>query len=124
MDNIINFIYRLLWKIQHNKQWKLMASIGSHTTEACPLNNKENRKLLIEAGSTFEKNANAQGIKVLSMYHSGLEHTFEWIVEAPGAHAIQDLMVETKVAKFNATKIVPLWTTQQAVEYLKSIGDE
>ena len=55
------------------------------------------------------------------MYHSGLEHTFEWIVEAPGAHAIWDLMVETNVAKFNATKIVPLWTTAQAVEYLKSI---
>ncbi len=94
---------------------------GSHTTEACPLNNKENKKLLIEAGSTFEKDANAKGIKVLSMYHSGLEHTFEWIVEAPGAHPIWDLMVETKVAKFNATKIVPLWTTAQAVEYLKSI---
>jgi hypothetical protein len=54
------------------------------------------------------------------MYHSGLEHTFEWIVEAPGAHAIQDLMVETKVAKFNSTKIVPLRTTQNVVEYLQN----
>ncbi len=94
---------------------------GSHTTEACPLFNKENRKLLLQVASTFEKDANAKGIKVISMYHSGLEHTFEWIVEAPGAHAIQDLMVQTKVAKFNATKIVPLRTTQDIVEYCQSL---
>ena len=94
---------------------------GSHTAEACPLFNEENRKLLLQVASTFEKDANAKGIKVLSMYHSGLEHTFEWIVEAPGAHAVQDLMVETKVAKFNSTKIVPLRTTQDVVEYCQNI---
>ena len=94
---------------------------GTHTTEACPLFNEENRKLLLEVASTFENDANEKGIKVLSMYHSGLEHTFEWIVESPGAHAVQDLMVETKVAKFNATKIVPLRTTQNVVEYCKSL---
>jgi len=94
---------------------------GTHTTEACPLFNEENRKLLLQVASTFENDANAKGIEVLSMYHSGLEHTFEWIVEAPGAHVIQDLMVQTKVAKFNATKIVPLRTTQSVVEYCKEI---
>jgi hypothetical protein len=94
---------------------------GSHTTEACPLNNKENRKLLLTAATSFEKEANAKGIKVISMYHSGLEHTFEWIVKAPGAHAIEQLMVETKVASFNATKIVPIWTTQEAAEFLKTL---
>ena len=94
---------------------------GTHTTEVCPFFNEENRKLLLEVVSTFEKDANVKGIKVLSMYHSGLEHTFEWIVEASGAHVVQDLMVETKVAKFNATKIVPLRTTQNVVEYCQSI---
>ncbi len=94
---------------------------GSHTIEACPLFNEENRKLLLQVASTFEKDANAKGIKVISMYHSGLEHTFEWVVEAPGAHAIQDLMVQTKVAKFNATKIVPLRTTPDVVEYCQSL---
>jgi len=96
---------------------------GTHTTDACPLFNEENKKLLLQVASTFEKDAELKGIKVLSMYHSGLEHTFEWIVEAPGAHAIQDLMVETKVAKFNATKIVPLRTTQNVVEYLRGLDE-
>ena len=93
---------------------------GTHTTEACPLFNQENKKLLLHVASTFEQDANVKGIKIISMYHSGLEHTFEWIVEAPGAHVIQDLMVETQVAKFNATKIVPLRTTQNVVEYLQN----
>ncbi len=104
-----------------NQKMDIYGIYGTHTTEACPLFNEENRKLLLQVASTFENDANAKGIKVLSMYHSGLEHTFEWIVEAPGAHVIQDLMVETKVAKFNSTKIVPLRTTQNVVEYCQSI---
>jgi hypothetical protein len=94
---------------------------GTHTTEACPMNNKENRKMLLQIASTFEQDANAKGIKVISMYHSSLEHTFEWIVEASGAHKIQELLVETKVATFNATKIVSIWTTQDAAKYLKTL---
>ena len=94
---------------------------GSHTTEACPMNNKENKNLLLQVASTFEQDANAKGIKVISMYHSGLEHTFEWIVEASSAHTVQELLVKTKVAKFNATKIVPIWTTQDATKYLKTL---
>ena len=104
-----------------NQKTDVYGIYGTHTTEACPLFNEENRKLLLQVASTFEKDANAKGIKVISMYHSGLEHTFEWIGEAPGAHVIQDLMVETKVAKFNATKIVPLRTTQSVVEYLRGL---
>ena len=106
---------------QNNQNVGTYGIYGSHTTEACPLFNEENRKLLLQVASTFEKDANAKGIKVISMYHSGLEHTCEWVVEAPGAHTIQDLMVQTKVAKFNATKIVPLRTTQDVVEYCQSI---
>ena len=98
-----------------------METYGTHTTEACPMNNKENRKLFLQVASTFEQDANSKGINVISMYHSGLEHTFEWIVEASSAHSIQELLVETKVAKFNATKIVPIWTTQDAAEFLKTL---
>ncbi len=108
-------------QIKENQKTGIYGIYGTHTTEACPLFNEENRKLLLQVASTFENDANAKGIKVLSMYHSGLEHTFEWIVEAPGAHVIQDLMVETKVAKFNSTKIVPLRTTQNVVEYCQSL---
>ena len=93
---------------------------GSHTTEACPLFNEGNRKLLLQTAQGFEKSAEEFGIKVTAAYHSGLEHTFLWIVESENAHSIQDLMVETKVAKWNSTKIVPLRTLQNVVEYCQT----
>lgn len=93
---------------------------GSHTTEACPLFNQENRELLLGIAAGFEKRASEFGVHVTAAYHSGLEHTFLWIVEAENAHSIQDLMVETEVAKFNATRIVPLRTLQNVVEYCQT----
>ena len=69
----------------------------------------------------MEETASRFGVKVVAAYHSGLEHTFVWIVESDTAHAIQDLMVESKVAKWNATKIVPLRTLQNVVEYCQGL---
>ena len=90
---------------------------GSHTTEACPLFNETNRRWLVEAVPALEGAAKAAGIQVVAAYHSGLEHTFLWIVESDNAHAIQDLMVETQAAKWNTIKIVPLRTLQNVFEY-------
>jgi hypothetical protein len=100
---------------------ELYGIYGSHTTEACPLFNEDNRKLLLQIAEGFEKTANEYGVKVIAAYHSGLEHTFLWIVESENAHTIQDLMVESKVAKFNSTKIVPLRTLQNVVEYCQKL---
>ena len=94
---------------------------GSHTTEACPLFNEGNRKLLLATAAGMEETASRFGVKVVAAYHSGLEHTFLWIVESENAHAIQDLMVESKVAKWNAIKIVPLRTLQNVVEYCQGL---
>jgi hypothetical protein len=94
---------------------------GSHTTEACPLFHRGNRKLLLETAAGFDDTAGRFGIKVVAAYHSGLEHTFVWIVESEDAHAIQDLMVESKVATWNALKIVPLTTLQDVVKYCQGL---
>ena len=94
---------------------------GSHTTEACPLFNQGNRKLLLATAAGFEATAGGFGVKVVAAYHSGLEHTFLWIVESENAHSIQDLMVESKVAQWNATKIVPLRTLENVVEYCQGL---
>jgi len=46
------------------------------------------------------------GVKILHQFHSGLEHTFLWVVEAANA---QKLMERT-AGGFNTVKIVPLIT--------------
>ena len=97
---------------------------GSHTTEACPLFNAGNRKLLLETADGFEVTAAAFGVKVVAAYHSGLEHTFVWIVESGDPHVIEDLMVQTRMAKWNSAKIVPLKTLKTVVDYCQSLEDQ
>ncbi|MFB5645087.1 MAG: DUF3303 family protein [Nitrosopumilaceae archaeon] len=94
---------------------------GSHTTESCPLNNKENRMAIIEGGPLFKQAAESAGVKVLAQYHSGLEHTFLWVLDAKDAQTIETLMIQTGVAKFNAVRIVPVFTFDDVIEKCKKM---
>ena len=51
---------------------------GGHTTEGCPLFNRENRQLLLFMVENFENKAHRYNVKIKEQYHSGLEHTFVW----------------------------------------------
>ena len=94
---------------------------GTHTAETCPLFHEGNRKLLLEIAAGFEGMAAKHDIKLVSAWHSGLEHTFVWIVEAENAHSIQDLMVESGAGRFNSTTIVPMRTLENVVEFCKNL---
>ena len=83
---------------------------GSHTVEACPVNNRENAKRLI---SFVESDptpllAKYRISKVLGQYHSAFEHTFHWIVDAPDPHLIEEFALEAGLVSFNKLTIVPL----------------
>jgi len=95
---------------------------GEHTQEACPLYNEQNRKWLLASVPNQEKNAQKYGVRFLQRYHSGLEHTFLWVVEAENAQSVEDLMARTG-GRFNTLKIVPLITYQELIERLKRIED-
>ena len=94
---------------------------GSHITESCPLNNKEIRKLVIEGGPRFKELAESVNVKVIGQYHSGLEHTFLWIIDAKDAHTVENLLVQGGAHKFNALTIVPLTTFDGVIEKCKQI---
>ena len=89
--------------------------------ESCPLNNAENRKLVIKIAEELDKVANRNNTHILHRYHSGLEHTFVWIVDAQSAHSIQSFMTESAWAKFNAIKIVPLTAYETVIEECKRL---
>ncbi len=95
---------------------------GEHTQAACPLYNKEIRQDLLSGAPTLEKRAEKMGVKMLHQFHSGLEHTFLWVVDAGNAHIIQELMERT-AGRFNTVKIVPLITFQELIERLKQIEE-
>jgi len=90
---------------------------GSHTTESCPLNNREvAERVVAVAESDVQSTASKYKIsEIVGQYHSALEHTFLWIVEAEDTHLIEQFCVETGIASFNRIKIVPLITFSEGV---------
>ncbi len=85
---------------------------GSHTTESCPLNNGEVAKGVIAlAESDVQSTARKYKInEIVGQYHSALEHTFLWIVDAEDPHLVEEFCIDTGVASFNRLTIVPLIT--------------
>lgn len=90
---------------------------GSHTTEACPVNNRDIAKTLVAfAESDVSQMTQKYKInQVLGQYHSALEHTFLWVLDAEDPHLIQQFCLETGLASFNNLKIVPLKTFGEGV---------
>ncbi len=96
---------------------------GRHEIKDCPLNNAESRKVMVEIAKTdmssvlpkFKIN------KIVGQYHSGLEHTFLWILDAEDPHLIQEFAIEGGLASFNEVKIVPLATFAEVAGKLGKI---
>lgn len=90
---------------------------GTHTVEACPVNNLETAKKLVafaEADPTPLLNK-YKIHKVLGQYHSAFEHTFVWIIDADDPHLVEEFALETGLASFNKLTIVPLKTFAEGV---------
>ena len=99
---------------------------GSHTTDACPLNNNDNAKRVLDS-ERLDMGRLAQKYrinKILGQYHSALEHTFLWVVDAEDPHLIQQFCIEGGIASFNAVKIIPMITFQQVIETLKKVNPQ
>ena len=96
---------------------------GEHTREGCPVLGmtilaQQNREFLLKNVPNWEKYAQKYGVKILHQFHSGLEHTFLWVVDSDNAHSIQGFAAITG-GRFNTIKIVPLTTFQDVMERVK-----
>jgi hypothetical protein len=94
---------------------------GRHPTEKCPWNNAESRKVILEHGLKTVEEASKVNIKIINQYHSALEHTFVWVVEANDAHLVQSFFTTSYLSKINALKIVPLITYSDVIEHCKKL---
>ncbi|MGI9565874.1 MAG: DUF3303 domain-containing protein [Nitrosopumilus sp.] len=99
---------------------------GRHTTEACPLNNSVNAKMVLGTENMdIEKIAQGYKInKIVGQYHSALEHTFLWIVEAEDPHLIQEFCIAGGIASFNEVKIIPMITFEQVIQTVKKVNPQ
>ena len=85
---------------------------GMHTVDMCPLNNKTSAKTMVqmaEKSADATNNHSNYGISnIIGRYHSALEHTFIWIVDAESAHQLEKFLIDIGSASFHSSKIVPL----------------
>ncbi len=94
---------------------------GSHTPETCPIFVPKYARVFVRISEIDpERIAGRYGIRrIEARYHSALEHTFLWVVEADDPHAIERFAVDTGLASFNTLEIVPVRTFAETVEGLK-----
>ncbi|MFQ5982222.1 MAG: hypothetical protein ACE5KS_02495 [Woeseiaceae bacterium] len=90
---------------------------GSHTTEACPVNNREvAEKIVAFAESDVSGLAGEYKInEVIGQYHSAFEHTFVWIIDAEDPHLVEEFCLDAGLASFNNLRIVPMKTFAEGV---------
>ena len=95
----------------------LFGIYGSHTVEACPLNNRKSAELFYELSKSdiTQVMKDCKINKIIARYHSRLEHTLLWVVDAEDAHLIERFCVEIGLASFHTLKIVPLSTFNEDV---------
>ena len=99
----------------------LYGVFGSHTPEACPLNNPVNRKLVIEMSEKLAELAQENHVELKEQFHSALEHNFVWIVDAENGHTVQKFLIGLEWAKFNTMRIFPIGTFKMLVEELRKL---
>ena len=96
---------------------------GAHDKHDCPVNNRETAKEVIaisqmDLGPLMAK----YGITaVVDQYHSGLEHTFVWVVETNEPHKLEEFSIELGVARWNDLKFVPERTFEEVVTDVRAL---
>ena len=96
---------------------------GAHNRHDCPVNNRETAKeviaiSLMDLGPLMKK----YGITaIVAQYHSGLEHTFLWVVETRAPHDLEEFSIELGVARWNDLKFVPERTFADVITDVRAI---
>ncbi len=96
---------------------------GAHNRHDCPVNNRETAKevialSLMDLGPLMEK----YGVTaIVDQYHSGLEHTFLWVVETKEPHKLEEFSIELGVARWNDLKFVPERTFKDVVSDVRAL---
>ncbi len=82
---------------------------GAHNRHDCPVNNRETAKEVIAVSMMdLQPLMDKYGITAIEdMYHSGLEHTFVWVVQTTRPHDLEEFSIELGIARWNDLTFVP-----------------
>lgn len=96
---------------------------GAHSKHDCPVNNRETAKeviaiSLMDLGPLMKK---YDVTAIVDQYHSGLEHTFLWVVQTTAPHKLEEFSIELGVARWNDLKFVPERTFADVITDVRAI---
>lgn len=104
-------------------QATLWGIYGAHSKHDCPVNNRETAKEVIALSERDLKPLMEKyGVtEVVDQYHSGLEHTFLWVVKTTEPHNLEEFLIELGVARWNDLKFVPERTFGDVITDVRAI---
>ncbi len=96
---------------------------GAHNRHDCPVNNRETAKEVIALSlMDLQPLMEKYGVTaIVAQYHSGLEHTFLWVVETTEPHNLEEFSIELGVARWNDLKFVPERTFEMVVSDVRAL---
>lgn len=96
---------------------------GAHSNHDCPVNNKETAKEVIAISMSDLKPLmeKYEVTAIVDQYHSGLEHTFLWVVETKAPHKLEEFAIELGVARWNDLKFVPERTFEDVITDVRAL---
>ena len=96
---------------------------GAHNRHDCPVNNKETAKEVIALSeSDLQPLMEKYGVTaIVDQYHSGLEHTFLWVVKTTAPHNLEEFCIELGVARWNDLKFVPERTFADVISDVRAL---
>ncbi len=96
---------------------------GAHSKHDCPVNNRDTaREVIALSTADLSPLMSKYGVsKIVDQYHSGLEHTFLWVVETEAPHKLEEFSIELGVARWNDLKFVPERTFADVITDVRAI---
>jgi hypothetical protein len=93
----------------------LHMAVLTHGPETCAAGHPEIGELARSGFGKIDESAGKLGIKIQGSWVNAPGHTFFMLLDAPNAHAINQLMIEIQVFLWNTIEIHPIITSEEAM---------
>ena len=93
-------------------------AIARHSPQNCALVSHEVRGQALQIIQRMDDVAEAHGCRLEGAWGNLVAHTTFFLVDAPNAHTLEDMLVELGVIGLNSVEIYPVRPQAEVFEYL------
>ena len=93
--------------------------LANHSPEICPTSNAKTKDLLLELAPQIPGIAQKHGVNIVAGPFFNREHLAVVIVETDRAEALDDFLVDSRLAQWNQVRILPSRSLQEGLMELQ-----